>query len=324
LNSRICLSVVVAASDSAQAVAGCVASLSQPGWDATVEVVVVAARDRIPRDQIPPGVTWVVGEAGATVPRLRKLGLDRSSGPIVAFTEDSCRLAQHWIRAWRRAFEDPRLDAATGPVQHAPRRSRLDWAVVFCEYAPFLDPDSARPPCRLAGNNFAVRRGAVQGHVDGPELQECQVLQAATKGGGGVRVVAEATACHVRRFGLREAIHDRVRCGLEFGRLRTAEMPMSLRLLGVGAGPAILLAQAGRLALTLLASPRYRGRFLDSLPMTLALLSAWSVGEWLGWVSGAIRGVECRRRGTEALPHEQSPVRPAVGPRDYTPEPVAV
>jgi hypothetical protein len=92
---------------------------------------------------------------------------------------------------------------------------------------------------------------------------------------------------------LREAIRDRLRFGHEFGTLRGEGDPMS-RPLAFVVGPAILLSQVARLAATLAAKRRLGGRLVDSLPITLALLTAWSVGEWAGWVPGSRRRAACR------------------------------
>ncbi len=155
--------MVIAASDSAGAVARTVASLALEGWSdpARFEVIVAAARDRIDPEAALERVRWLTAEAGAGVPRLRRLGLDAGAAPLVAFTEDSCRLGPIWVDAWRQAFHDPRVQAATGPVAPAMGDSPLDWAVFFCEYGPFLPSGRAGlgPPGRLAGNNFAIRRG---------------------------------------------------------------------------------------------------------------------------------------------------------------------
>ena len=108
------LTVVVAASDSAEAVARTLGTLGLG-----IEVIVVS------------------GTSGR-VPALRRVGLDRARGAIVAFTEDSCLLSDAWARAWLFAFADRRVQAATGPVVPAMGDRPLDASVFFCEYAPFL------------------------------------------------------------------------------------------------------------------------------------------------------------------------------------------
>jgi hypothetical protein len=229
----------------------------------------------------------IVAPPGSGVPRLRRLGLEAASGRVVAFTEDSCVAAPGWLDAWISAFDDPSIAAASGVVEHDPRASAVDRAVVFCEYAPFLPPTPAGPPARLAGNNFAVDRGVAL-RLAGDELHETALLAAILREGRPVRTADRAIVRHVRRFGWREAFGDRLRFGFEFGRLRSRGLSPIARLAGWVAGPAIFAVQAGRLGLTILRGRRHLVSFLKSLPITLAMLAAWSLGEWAGWCLGPI------------------------------------
>ena len=230
---------------------------------------------------------------------------------MVAFTEDSCLAEPGWAVAWLSAFDDPSLVAGSGVVEHDDDARSLDWAVVFCEYAPFLGPPSAASPARLAGNNFAALRGVALRSSD-HEVHETALLAAIRRGdacpplSGGVgrrdhrspgavgpppsvRTVEAARVRHVRRSGHLEAFRDRFRFGLEFGRLRTVGASPPARWAGLVAGPAIFGAQVLRLSSTILRDRRHLGRFARALPITLALLAAWSLGEWLGWSLGPQR-----------------------------------
>ncbi len=257
------LSIVITATDSDRAVQQALDSL-----EGQVEILVVSTREN---------------GKGSTVPRLRRIGLEAAKGRVVAFLEDSCRAGPGWADAWIKAFSDPSLVAGSGLVEHDdPDASPLDRSVVFCEYAPFLPPGPAGRPTRLAGNNFAVlRQVALENSTD--ELHETELLDAIR---GEVRTVKSAVVHHVRRFSPREAFGDRFRFGLEYGGRRTLGAPAWFRWAGLIAGPAIFTAQVIRLSATLLKNRRYRGQFLTTLPITLALLAAWSLGEWMGWSLG--------------------------------------
>ena len=295
---------------------GCLAGRGGP---APFEVIVAAARDRIDPVLAPEGVRWLAAEPGAGVPRLRRLGLDAARAPVVAFTEDSCRLGPGWVEAWLQAFRDPLVPAATGPVAPAMGDSALDWAVFFCEYAPFLPSgrEGVGPPDRLAGNNFAIRHD-LRDALDRAEVHETEVLRAASASSGGLALVSPARADHVRRYGWREAFGDRFRFGLEYGRLRAGRLPTRVRPVGLVVGPAVLAVQAARLVAVVLGRPTYLGPFARALPLTLALLSAWSAGEWLGWASAAIRPrTSCRRRGTAARRPARSPAPAWSSPGRY-------
>jgi hypothetical protein len=287
------LSVIVAASDSAVAVARTLASLGRQRGADRLEVIVAAGRDclagPLAAAASPGDVRWVIAPPGTGVPRLRRLGLDRANAPVVAFTEDSCVFGPCWAEAWLAAFGNPALTAATGPVEPAMGHAVIDQAVFLCEYAPFLAPGGtgtrtwAETPGRLAGNNFAVRRG-ISDLLDPYEIHEMNVARAVAGRDGGLAVVPAARVGHARRYRARQAIADRLRFGRAYGRLRAGRWPRAVRLAAAAAGPAILAVQAARLAVTLLARRRLGGPFAAALPVTVGLLSAWSVGEWLGWL----------------------------------------
>ena len=260
-----------------------------------------------------PSVRRITAPPGSGVPRLRRLGLEAARGRVVAFTEDSCLAEPGWADAWISSFDDPALVAGSGPVDHAEDASTLDWAVVFCEYAPFLasTATSTGPPSRLAGNNFAALRSvALRCSTD--EVHETALLAAIYQAGGTVRAVDAAQVRHVRRFGWGEAFGDRLRFGLEYGRLRTVGASPIARWAGLVAGPAILAAQVARLSGTILRDRRHPGRFARALPITLALLAAWSLGEWAGWCLGPPllrRPPARRRRGTTGRTPGPRPAR---------------
>jgi hypothetical protein len=304
------LSVVIAASDSPGAVARTIGSLGLvgPTDDVDVELIVAAAPDRVaaPAD-LRPGVAWVVAEPGSGVGRLRRLGLDHARGDVVAFTEDSCRLDPGWLDAWRAALARPEVLAASGVVVPEMGNHPLDWAVFFCEYAPFLpNGHEAGRPRRLAGNGFAVRRSAAMA-MGGAELHESEVHAACSATEGAVVVAGRAVCRHVRRYGTAQAIGDRLRFGRDYGRNRAGAWRGPVRWLGIVAGPPILLVQAARLVAVMARTRRCLGAFVETLPITLGLLTAWSVGEWLGWLGAAVRPPSRRPHGTTARP----PARPA-------------
>jgi hypothetical protein len=316
--------VVVAASDSAKAIARTLSSLGLQSGAGDLEVIVAAACDRMPArwpaaDDMPfHGLHQVIAPPGTGVPRLRRLGFDRATAPIVVFTEDSCRFGPGWAEAWIAAFRVPGLAAATGPVEASMGHALVDWAVFFCEYAPFLPlPRTAGRSSRLAGNNFAVRRAVVE-RLAGPEIHETEVaqdqLQAGRRGREGFVVVEAAQAGHVRRYAPAAAIGDRLRFGYAYGRLRAGPWPPSVRLAGIFGGPAILAVQAARLTATVLARRRHLGRFLEALPVTLALLTAWSVGEWLGWLGAPVPVQASPRRSWAAGRRRERAARPAAPP----------
>ena len=165
---------------------------------------------------------------------------------------------------------------------------RLDWAVVFCEYAPFLpaEPDRARPPGWPATTSPSPREVALaglgrRGPRGRPARRDPPGRRARPDGRRGAGSGTSAGSAW------REAFGDRLRFGLEFGRLRTVGPSPPARLAGLGRRPGDLRGPGrpgwrGRSSATAATS----ARSLEALPITLALLAAWSLGEWAGWCLG--------------------------------------
>ena len=292
------LSVVIAATDSPEAIGRSLESLQAGSASFPVQVIVAAPSDLAAEVDVQDfRCDWISAEPGTGVPRLRRLGLERAKADLVAFTEDSCVFERDWAWAWVEAFRSPELLAGSGDVQPRLGISPVDWGVFFCEYAPFMAGQGPRPS-RLAGNNFAVRVGAVP--LAGEEIHEAEVALTLL-GRPDAMASIPALAYHVRRFGFIEAVRDRFRFGLDFGGLRARRHSRRLQRVAILMGPAIFAIQLARLAKTVLASRQHIGQFVMSLPLIGLLLATWSLGESLGWAfAPRDRPAGDRRRGTTA------------------------
>lgn len=278
--------MVIAATDGPEAVERVLASIGASGRGAVERIVASSTIAPVAIE----GVRWIRGAAGSGVPRLRRLGLDQARARVVVFSEDSCVFLPGSIRVFLEAFDDGRTLAASGCVRPGLGGRAMDWAVFFCEYAVFL-PRGLPSTTRLAGNNFAIRRD-LSGRLDPEAIHELEVASATYP---AAKRVERAEVRHVRRHATAEAIRDRLRFGFEFGLRRGRGLSRGKRLAGLAAGPAILAVQVARLVAQIGARPRYLGVFVEALPLTLALLTAWSVGEWLGWSRAALERPTWRR-----------------------------
>jgi glycosyltransferase involved in cell wall biosynthesis len=101
----------------------------------------------------------VVRAARPGLSRARNTGVAATSAPVVAFTDDDCRVAPGWARGVAAAFEDPALGFLTGGVD-ADRDTRLPIAVGGHDAAHELDA-IADPTACGHGANMAFRRAAL-------------------------------------------------------------------------------------------------------------------------------------------------------------------
>ena len=213
------LTVVLATTDSVDAARRAVASLRRgsPG----VEIVVAAAVDRIAPTGRIAGAARVVAPAGTGVPRLRALGMSAASGG------DNRRVRRRFVRLCRglgRGLSRRlrlRRPAVGRDRPRGVRRGRADARLVGL-------PMRIRP---VPGDDARARREAVGEQLRGPstivlgtvaEIHESAVASMDLGRDGRMRCVAGAVSRHARRYTPREALADRLRFGMEFGRLRTA------------------------------------------------------------------------------------------------------
>ena len=159
------LSVIVAASNAGGLLAKCVAALSAQAHPDEVEILIArdASRfddvDRTALDQRMPGLRWIEAPPGATVPRLRGLGIAQARADLIALIEDDCLVADGWCRAAIATGGD--CAAVGGSVEPGSYRKPLDWAVYFCEYGRFMLPVPSTPDAPLTGNNVVYSRDAL-------------------------------------------------------------------------------------------------------------------------------------------------------------------
>jgi hypothetical protein len=320
------LSVVVAASHSTRAVAECLDAL---GRRVDVEIVVVAPPQIERPVDLHAAIVWISAEPNDDVHRLRGLGLSHTRADVVALTEDSCVASPGWVQAWISAFSDPGDHSssadpsqsaavrpfltATGSVNPSHCGSALDAAVFLCEYVPFLPPLDRGLGGRLAGNNFAARRDALTAALDSHEVHEWTLY-----GDDVVHIVPDAVCTHVRRYSAAEAFRDRLLRGYEFGRFQAVRASPGRRCVMACLGPAIFLSQSHRLFVTLWAKSAFRRIGFRPLPWALALLAAWSLAEWVGWMSASTRPLGRRRRETVDRSEVRSPGRTGSTQRGYT------
>ena len=111
------ISVIVCTRDRAASLARTLASLApEVGADDEVVVVDSASRDEQTREVAEAAGVRVVRAARPGLSHARNLGISATTHPIVAFTDDDCRVGADWRVAIEAAFDDPSVGLATGPV----------------------------------------------------------------------------------------------------------------------------------------------------------------------------------------------------------------
>lgn len=239
-----------------------------------------------------PDVRMVPCAKETTLPEMRALALDASSGDIVAVTEDHCVPGERWVAEILSAFESTGAVAVGGNVDNGVCDTGFDWATFLCEYSFFYPPVQEGETDVLPGMNVAYRRDALLA-VPRERLTmgfwETTAHPLLRQRG---RFVSRNTIRmhHCKKFSLglflrQRYVYSRYYAGIRFdskdiGRRIVAAL-LSLAL------PPLLLWRM----LTAASGKGLRGEFVRALPALTLFVIVWAWGEMVGYAAGPGRAL---------------------------------
>jgi glycosyltransferase involved in cell wall biosynthesis len=283
------LSVIVAAWNSPTLLRGCLESLAA-SETASVEILVAYPRGRGFEEAIEafPRVKAIEMDEAATVPRLRKAGLEYAAGGVIAFLEDHATVAPGWSVALLAAYRDPSRQAVGGPVAQGNAMSAMDWGAYLFDYGRFMPPQRGGEASSLSGLNMSFRRDLLQSLSDETDegVFEGPIHDALARRGVSLFLAPDATVYQHRRYSLRESlvfVHYLGR-GYAARRLRNAgSIARWARAVGSCLLPPVLL---WRTLSVVFPKRRDTGFALASVWYLALITLAWSGGECLGYIAG--------------------------------------
>jgi hypothetical protein len=285
------VTVCVVALCSARHIERCLAAL-EGQQDAPPFDVVVAHDPALPGTaEIRRGVPGVrfVSEQGRRNPiDLAALALREAAGETILLTEDHCEASPAWVRTLSAALAPGR--AAVGGEISTPLDSRaVAWAFYFADffrYAPRVreEPSPVVSVCNAAYRRADLERIRPQWESGFHETAAHALL---CREGGRLWLVPGAGVTMRRNVLLGHALRERYSLGRLFSARRLAFLSPARRALYSLLAPllpALLLARMARHAARCGARVFFAG-FVRSLVPLVAMVLAWSWGEWLGYLT---------------------------------------
>jgi hypothetical protein len=208
--------------------------------------------------------------------------LARSDATWTLLTEDNCVADARWADALLSA--GAAADIAGGRMDNAQFRRAIDWGAFFAEYGFFAGLEPPRGGQLTAANVLyrdSVRALAAQWMSTG--VWE-NVVHARLRSAGARLVYApQAVVRQNLTYRLGRFCTDRYIHGRDYARARLGEHEGS-RLRGLVS--AVLLPPLLTYRVARIAGPGRWSDFLRALPATMTFLTAWSVGEAMGYLLG--------------------------------------
>ena len=287
------ISVVVASNRSVALLRSCLASL-QPQCERVGAELIVARAGGASTPEIEalraamPEVRFVDAPADSSIPELRGTGMDYAVGKWVAITEDHCVANDGWLEALVAGRGE--ASVVGGGMGNAQVRRAVDWGAYFSEYGFFSEVRDLPPLGKrllLTGANVAYEREIAREVAAWARSGEWENVAHDRLAARGIpmRFVRDAIVYQNKNYRFADFCVDRYEHGRDFARKRLAESPGVPRWAFAAASvllPPLLAWRVARAAA--------RGRwltFVRALPATFAFLTAWSVGEAVGYARGA-------------------------------------
>jgi hypothetical protein len=296
------LSVVVTIVDGGAALERCLAALAAQRDAPPLEVLVpsddtVSGMDALAARH--PAVRWLpLGRIATRRPahtaagqhelfdRRRAAGLAAATGDLVAILEDRGIPRPDWART--AASQHARLphEAIGGAIAWG-GRGVLSWAVFACDFGRYAPPQREGPRAWISDMNVCYKREALERTraLWRERYHEPAVHWELLRHGGTLWLTPDLVVDEVRNsLSWRALPAERVAWGRLFAATRAARLSIGRRLLLAAATPLLPALLYARIAASF--APRAPGRLLAATPALAMLLSCWSAGECLGYLSG--------------------------------------
>ena len=285
------LSVVIASLVGPPFIDECLASVEAEARELGAEVIVVASGTAEYAVRIRGKFPWAkllhVAER-ATVPELRRRGVEEASGEIVAIVEEHCLAARDWLHQALRAHAGGDYAAVGGPITDYGYRRLRDWVVYFVEYNGSLPPAPEGEVAFLNGANIAYRREVLMMHhaLLGRGYWEASLHPALLAANYRFLSVPEMVVSHRGPFNLVYYLKQRYWFSRACAGARAKEMPASQRLIYLVAAPLLPAVLLARIGMRVWQKHRRFDRFMLTLPLFVPALTALVAGEWVGYAAG--------------------------------------
>ncbi len=284
------LSVVIPSVNGWSDLQVCLQALSDQSGDYKIEIIVadrIGEEVRAPLRLKYPQVHVLHATAEVSIPQLRAMAFREARGEIVAVIEDHVIVPADWAQKMLAAHQEGAMIVG-GSVDNAARDRLVDWAAFLCEYSHCLAPP-AGPAKWLAGNNVSYRQSLLERFCDaiGQERWEDHLHNTMRRAGVTLESRPDIRVGHKKHYTIAEYLFQRYVYARSYAGMKVQRAGIFQRFIYGLATLALPMLLIFRIVARVLRAGRYRRELVTSLPLLALFVSAWAVGEAIGYWMGS-------------------------------------
>jgi glycosyltransferase involved in cell wall biosynthesis len=285
------LTVVVGSNNARCSIEKCLHGLISQRNGQDIEIIVVdnsadGTADIVARNF--PELKLVRCAEDKLMPELWEIGINQSTGELVAITTSHFVPSRTWVREILKAHESS-FAGIGGAIENEPSSGIISWAVYFCRYSPYMLPFKEKMVSDFAGDNASYKRRALDhcAHARRNGFWESFVHQELRKEGFELALDPKIVIYHQKSFDLMSFIKQRFWHGRQFGTERALKLSPGKRFSYILLSPLIPSLYLFRITRRVLDKGRNFAHYLTSLPVLVLFLLSWSLGELSGYLFAA-------------------------------------
>ncbi|HEX6559878.1 MAG TPA: glycosyltransferase [Longimicrobiales bacterium] len=234
-----------------------------------------------------PAVQFVHQPGRHSYAELRSLGFRTARGDIIALTEDHCSPEPEWCATILNLHRGP-YAAVGGSVDKSGHDSALNWAIYLSDFGRYMNPVHQGPAGYLTDCNVSYKRSAIEPIAElwADAFHETTVNWALQDRGEKLLLSPTVVVQQQRTLTWDYALRERFNFGRLFASTRVAAVGPAKRAVYAAASGALPFIIVGRVVRNVAEKRRAVSQFFMSLPHIIVLALTWSLGEFVGYLTG--------------------------------------
>lgn len=288
-DKKIKLSLIIAAWNGISHLTRCLSSLEDQLKNSAAEVIVISNYDTgILEEKSNLKIAMYINLPDkTTVPQLLACGIQQAQGAVIALTEDFCIFDSNWYKETEK-IHNYSYAAVGGTIENTTDQNALDWAVFFYDYGKYMSPNIAGITDTVSGMNVLYKRDVIEKIQTSIEDGFFETFINAELKHKGYEIYMEPSIIiyHNKKYNLKKTINQFYHQARYFAARRGGSSTLSKRLFFVPASLILPVLLPFRIVVRTIKKGSHLEKLLLALPYLTILMSVWSFGEFIGYLTG--------------------------------------